>query len=268
MAPQRTAQNSLHYSSKLQTMTAKGRAKPMLLQRPSSPGNLKFPPLGKHLLSPRVLVVQMTTTQTMAHLSSGTVSPCPSSSYPSRGVISPSMLVKRLENLSGLSSPPTISLANSAPPSTVHSPAPLFLPSPHSLPLPQWSFPTPTSSMPTPSLLKRFSPSSRSLLKAEIRSIANTPRPLTSSPSDRILRTTTLLGHYQRTKGGRIKDPLYSTSTSPRTVKKPLRFRISPEARRMWDEMALQTMPRPGRMLTRRLAGTIMGSIDPLQALS
>ena len=173
-----------------------------------------------------------------------------------------------LENLSGLSSPPTTNPTSSAPPSIAHSPTPLFLPSPHSLPLPPWSFPTPTSSMPMPSLLKCFSPSSRNLLKAEIRSIANTPRPPTSFPSDRVLRTTTLLGHYQRTKGGRIKDPLYSTSTSPWTMKKPLRFRISPEARKMWDEMALQTMPRPGRMLTRHLAGMIMGSVDPLQALS
>ena len=147
-------------------------------------------------------------------------------------------------------------------------PTPLFLPSPHSLPLPQWSFPTPMSNLPTPSLLKCFSPLSRNLLKAEIRSIANTPLPLTSFPSDHILRTTTLLGHYQWTKGGRIKDPLYSTSTSPRTVKKPLRFQISLEARRMWDEMTLQAMPRPGRMLTRHLAGTIMDLIDPLQALS
>ena len=76
------------------------------------------------------------------------------------------------------------------------------------------------------------------------------------------------MGHYQRMKGGRIKDPLYSTSTSPRTTKKPLWFQISLEARRLWDEMALQSMPRPGRMLTNHLAGTIMDLIDPQQALS
>ena len=178
------------------------------------------------------------------------------------------MLAEHLENLSGLSSPPTTNLTSSAPPSTAHSPTPLFLPSPPSLPLPQWSFPTPMSNSPTPLLLKCFSPSSRSLLKAEIQSLANTPHPLTSSPSDRVLRKTTLLSHYQQTKGGRIKDPLYSASAFPWTTKKPLQFRISPEARRMWDKMALQTMPRPGRMLTRHLAGTILDSINPLQALS
>ena len=117
-------------------------------------------------------------------------------------------------------------------------------------------------------LAEALHPSSRMLLKSEIRSITNTPCPLTSSPSDHVLRKSTLLGHYQRTKGGCVKDPLYSTSTSPRTTKKLLRFWISPEARRMWDEMALQMMPCPGRMLTRHLAGTIMDSIDPLQALS
>ena len=106
------------------------------------------------------------------------------------------------------------------------------------------------------------------MLKAEIRSLTNTPHPLTSSPSNHVLRKTTLLGHYQCMKGGHIKDPLYSASTYPHMVKKPLQFQISPEARRIWDEMALQVMPRPGRMLTHRLAGTIMDSIDPLQALS
>ena len=267
MAPQRTAQNSLHYCSKLQTMSTKGRPKPMPLQRLSSPGDLKFPLPGVHLLSPRTLVARMTTTQTTARLSSGTVSPCPSSSYPPRGVISPSMLVECLESLSGLSSPPMTSPTNSAPPSTAHSPTPLFLPSPPSLPLPLWSFLTPMSTSPTPLLLKCFSPSSRSLLKAKIWSLANTPCPWTSSPSNHVLRKTTLLGHYQRTKGGRIRDPLYSTSVSPWTTKKPLQFQISLEARRMWDEMALQMMPRPGRMLTCWLAGTIMESIDLLQAL-
>ena len=84
----------------------------------------------------------------------------------------------------------------------------------------QSSFPAPSpvvipDSQVDLSLLKRFSPSSRTFLKSEIWSIANTPRPLTSSPSDRILRKTTLLGHYQWTKGGRVKDPLYSTSTYP-----------------------------------------------------
>ena len=34
------------------------------------------------------------------------------------------------------------------------------------------------------------------------------------------------------------------------------------------ERMVLQTMPRPGRMLTRHLAGMIMDSINPLQALS
>ena len=237
----------------------------MLLQRPSNPGDQVFPPLGRHLLTPRTLVAWMATTQTMARLSSGTVSPSPSCSFPPRGVISPSMLVEHLENLSGLSSPPMTSPASS---STAHSLTPLFLPSPHSLPHPQWSFPTTTSTSLTPSLLKRFSPSSRTLLKSEIRSITNTPRPLNHSPSDHVLRTTMILGHYQCTKGGRVKDPLYSTLTSPQTTKKPLRFWISPESRRMWDKMVLQMMPRPGRMLTHWLAGMIMDLIDPLQALS
>ena len=47
-------------------MTAQGRAKPMLLQRSSNLGDLTFPPLGRHLLSPRTLVAQMATIQTTA----------------------------------------------------------------------------------------------------------------------------------------------------------------------------------------------------------
>ena len=85
------------------------------------------------------------------------------------------------------------------------------------------------------------------------------PRPQSPSPSHRELRPNTVWGHYLRMVGGHLPNPLYHHPSPRKTTKKPLRYRLTPAERRDLDELALEALPRPGRMLTRQLLGKIMG---------
>ena len=82
--------------------------------------------LGEHPLSPPVLV--RSTTQTMARLPSGAVSPSPSYLFPHKKDISPSMLAERLGNLSSLLSPGMMKLMT--PNLVSHSTVPSLTPPP------------------------------------------------------------------------------------------------------------------------------------------
>ena len=113
----------------------------------------------------------------------------------------------------------------------------------------------------TPLLLGRFSPLSRKRISSSMPCpvTPTMPRPRSPSPSHRELRPNTVWGHYLRTVGGHLPDPLYHhPSPRKRTTKKPLRYRLTPAERRDLDELVLEALPRPGRMLTRQLLGRIM----------
>ena len=113
----------------------------------------------------------------------------------------------------------------------------------------------------TPLLLRRFSPSSKKRISSSMPCLVTLtmPRPRSPSPSHRELRPNTVWGHYLRTVGGHLPDPLYHhPSPRKRTTKKPLCYRLTPAERRDLDKLALEALPRPGRMLTRQLLGKIM----------
>ena len=128
MAPQQQPKNSKSSCLKLSPKGDRNGKRPLLLERHSYLGDPPALHLGKHLLSPQVLV--SSNTQTMARLSSGAVSPCPSYLFPLKSTINPFMLAECLGNLSSLSSPRRMksTTPNPVSHSTVPSQTPLPLP--------------------------------------------------------------------------------------------------------------------------------------------
>jgi hypothetical protein len=88
---------------------------------------------------------------------------------------------------------------------------------------------------------------------------ARSPSPIPNPPSSpRLLRGSTVWEHYLRTQGGRVRDPLYPSSTpTQRKTRKPRRYTARPEEVRDEEILALSQIPTGGRMLTRSYLGKI-----------
>ena len=126
----------------------------------------------------------------------------------------------------------------------------------HTLPTPPpppWTPRTPTATpQPTPS-------------PAPHQSSSPTPTPV-PSPSCCTQQVSTLWDHYIQTQGFWIHDPL---SPAPCChIKKPKKYRLTPEERFHQEQLALMMRPMHGRMLTRGLLGKIMDSHHPHQRAS
>jgi hypothetical protein len=86
-------------------------------------------------------------------------------------------------------------------------------------------------------------------------SLSPVPNPL---PSHRLLRGSTVWEHYLCTQGGRVRNPLYpSTTPTQRQTRKPRRYTACPEEVRDEEVLALSQIPTGGWMLTRSYLGKI-----------
>jgi hypothetical protein len=88
---------------------------------------------------------------------------------------------------------------------------------------------------------------------------ARSPSPAPNpSPSHRLLRGSTVWEHYLHTQGGRVRNPLYpSTTPTQRKAQKPRRYTTRLEELREEEILALSQIPTGGQMLTCSYLGKI-----------
>ena len=192
-----------------------------LLQKPSSLGDLRFPPPGERPLLPPVRM------------------PSPTKLTPMMALQSVAKSI--LGNSAATSSFPRLS-----------SPPPL---TPPTLSTNPWA--TPPTSEPSSSpkkAMKTKLPSSSPAMLSQ----SPSPRPnklVAPPPYPMRMWHSTRWDYYLQTQGMRINDPLYHETKLRKTTKKPLRYRLPLEELREIEQQVLAEMPTSGQMLTRSQLG-------------
>ena len=206
-----------------------------LLQKPSSPGALKFPLPGELPLLPKVKVLDPAKSTQMMGLA-----------------LSLEPLGSTLNNIS--SSP-----RHSSPLSPPLTPTLATPPSSDSLSLPVTQTRTPTPISPESSSPQTLNPSLSPLPTALYEALIPLPW----------LRPSTTWDYYIHMQGMRIPCPLYhevKVRKGKKTVKKPKKYCLTPEEFREQEMHASVEMPTSGYMLTRQVLGKLLASQCPQKA--